>query len=147
MDYVATEGEEVLTDIQLLDETGKVVNTIVAPASFAQWMIDNDVGPKGWRRAKDAPVEPPPPPGSVLLVESIPMLNLHLVLIEDEHLDTVEATLKAMQGKEGKQARAYWNKALTARRSNALVNQLWPTLYVDEAAFNDAWARAAALQP
>lgn len=81
------------------------------------------------------------------LPEAIPMLNLHLVLIEDGHLETVEQAIAAMSGDAGQRARAYWAKALTARRDNEWVDLLWPQLYPDEAAFNDAWRRAAALNP
>lgn len=79
--------------------------------------------------------------------ESIPMLNLQLVLIEDGKLATVQAILDGMTGDDGAKAQAYWAKALTARRDNYLVNQMWPVLYATEAEFNDAWARAAALNP
>jgi hypothetical protein len=82
-----------------------------------------------------------------VLPDAIPMLNLHLVLIEDGHLDTVEQILAAGTGTEGARARAYWAKALTARRDNELVASLWPALYGTEEAFNDAWRRAAALNP
>lgn len=84
-----------------------------------------------------------PPPES----ESIPMLNLHLVLIEDGHLLTVEGMINSMEGDEGLRAKALWSKALTARRDNWLVNAMWPQLYGNEGAFNAAWDRAAALDP
>lgn len=88
--------------------------------------------------------EPSTPPA---LADAVPMLNLYLVLIEDGHMSSVQGALTSMQGDDGLRARAYWDKALTARRDNALVNELWPMLYEDEAAFNEAWARAAALNP
>lgn len=81
------------------------------------------------------------------LPESVPMLNLQLVLIEDGKLATVQAILDGMTGADGAKAQAYWAKALTARRDNYLVAQLWPAIGYDEAGFNDAWARAAALNP
>lgn len=90
--------------------------------------------------------DPLPPPEPVL-PDAIPMLNLHLVLIEHGHLETVEQMLAAGTGAEGARARAYWNKAMTARRDNELVQSLWPALYGTEEAFNAAWARAAALNP
>lgn len=86
-------------------------------------------------------------PAPVAPVPAIPMLNLNLVLIEDEHLQTVENIIATMPGAEGQRARAYWSKALTARRDNELVNLLWPQLYASEAEFDSAWARAAALDP
>lgn len=89
------------------------------------------------------PIVPAPEP----LVESVPMLNLHLVLIEDGHLSTVEQAIVAMPGEKGQRARAYWAKALTARRENEFVEELWPDLYPNEAAFDDAWRRAAAMNP
>lgn len=89
------------------------------------------------------PIVPAPEP----LVESVPMLNLHLVLIEDGHLSTVEQAIAAMPGEKGQRARAYWAKALSARRDNEFVNELWPDLYADEAGFDDAWRRAAAMNP
>lgn len=79
--------------------------------------------------------------------ESVPMLNLQLVLIDDGKLDTVEAIIKAATGADGAKARAYWAKAQTARRDNFLVEQLWPAIGYTETTFNDAWARAAALKP
>lgn len=82
-----------------------------------------------------------------VLAESIPMLNLHLVLIKDGHLATVEQIIAGLEGEDGMRARAYWAKALTARRDNALVNDLWPVLYQNEAAFNEAWTRAHLLDP
>ena len=81
------------------------------------------------------------------IAEAIPMLNLQLVLIDDDKLDTVKATLDSMEGADGAKARAYWIKALTARRDNYLVNLMWPLLYTSEAEFNAAWARAAAMNP
>lgn len=80
-------------------------------------------------------------------VEAIPMLNLQLVLIDDGHLATVQDIIANMEGDDGLRARAHWEKALTARRDNPLVNLLWPMLYENEAAFNDAWARATAMDP
>lgn len=81
------------------------------------------------------------------LASAIPMLNLHLVLIEDGHLLAVENAIAAMPGDAGLRARAYWSKALTARIDNPLVSTLWPLLYDSEADFNTAWARAASLDP
>lgn len=81
------------------------------------------------------------------IAESVPMLNLQLVLIEDGKLATVQAILDGMTGDDGAKARAYWAKALTARRDNYLVAQLWPAIGYDEAGFLGAWARAAALNP
>lgn len=79
--------------------------------------------------------------------ESVPMLNLHLVLIDDGHLTTVQQMIAGMEGDDGLRARAMWEKAQTARRDNWLVQAMWPNLYEDEAAFNNAWRRAAALDP
>ena len=79
--------------------------------------------------------------------ESVPMLNLQLILIEDGKFGTVEAILSGMEGDDGLRARAYWAKALTARRDNYLVDMLWPAIGYTEATFNDAWTRAAALNP
>lgn len=90
-----------------------------------------------------APVVTPAP----VVAESVPMLNLQLILIEDGKLATVQAILDAMTGDDGAKARAYWLKALTARRDNYLVASLWPAIGYDEAGFNAAWARAAALNP
>lgn len=90
-----------------------------------------------------APVIPPAP----AVAESVPMLNLQLILIEDGKLATVQAILDGMTGADGAKAQAYWSKALTARRDNYLVAQLWPAIGYDEAGFNDAWSRAAALNP
>lgn len=86
------------------------------------------------------PADPPAP-------ESVPMLNLQLILIEDGKLATVQAILDSMAGAEGAKAQAYWSKALTARRDNYLVAQLWPAIGYDEAGFHAAWLRAAALNP
>lgn len=80
-------------------------------------------------------------------VQAVPMLNLHLVLIDDGHLTTVQQMIASMEGDDGLRARAMWEKAQTARRDNWLVQALWPQLYADEAAFNSAWRRAAALDP
>lgn len=79
--------------------------------------------------------------------ESIPMLNLQLVLIEDGKLAPAENAIMNMPGTEGQRARAYWNRALSARLNNTVVALLWPQLYEDEAAFLDAWRRAAAMDP
>ena len=87
--------------------------------------------------------EAPPAP----LAESVDMLNLQLVLIDDGKLAQVETIINGMPGDDGMRARAYWAKALTARRDNYLVAQLWPALYGTEAEFDDAWRRAAALNP
>lgn len=95
-------------------------------------------------RRQQAAANPPP---DALLAESIPMLNLQLILIDDGHLLTVEQMLEAMSGDDGLRARALWNKAETARRDNWLVEMMWPQLYTSEADFNDAWRRAAALNP
>lgn len=81
------------------------------------------------------------------IADSIPMLNLQLILINDDKLTSAEAIINGMEGDEGARARAYWRKALTARRDNYLVNEMWPALGYDLAGFNDAWARAAALNP
>ncbi|MBZ2208466.1 hypothetical protein [Massilia soli] len=88
-----------------------------------------------------------PEEAAAKIAESVPMLNLQLVLIEDAKLDTVQAILDSMTGADGAKARAYWAKALTARRDNYLVAQLWQAIGYDEAGFNAAWARAAALNP
>lgn len=80
-------------------------------------------------------------------VEAVPMLNLHLVLIDDGHLTAVQQMIEGMEGDDGLRARAMWEKAQTARRDNWLVQAMWPQLYEDEAAFNNAWRRAAALDP
>ena len=87
--------------------------------------------------------EAPPAP----LAESVDMLNLQLVLIDDGKLAQVEAIIGGKAGDDGARARAYWSKARTARRDNYLVAQLWPAIGYTEAAFNDAWRRAAALNP
>jgi hypothetical protein len=81
------------------------------------------------------------------VAESVPMLNLQLVLIEDGKLGAVESLLAGMAGDDGARARAYWAKALTARRDNYLVDMIWPALGYDAAGFDAAWARAAALNP
>lgn len=88
-----------------------------------------------------------PEEAAAKVAESVPMLNLQLVLIEDGKLEAVEAILGSMTGADGAKARAYWLKALTARRDNYLVAQLWPAIGYNEAGFNSAWARAAALNP
>lgn len=80
-------------------------------------------------------------------VEAIPMLNLQLVLIEDGKLAPAENAIMNMPGVEGQRARAYWARAQTARLDNVVVGLLWPQLYEDEAAFLDAWQRAAAMNP
>lgn len=100
-----------------------------------------DATPEEIAQAEQDAADHPPP------VDAIPMLNLMLLLIEDGHLSTVQGALTSMSGTEGDRARAYWERAQTARRDNELVNQLWPQLYEDEAAFNAAWARAAAMNP
>jgi len=79
--------------------------------------------------------------------ESVDMLNLQLVLIDDDKLAAVETIIAGMKGAAGARARAYWTKARTARRDNYLVETLWPAIGYDLAGFNDAWARAAALDP
>lgn len=79
--------------------------------------------------------------------ESIPMLNLQLVLIEDGKLAPAENAILNMPGVEGQRARAYWARAQTARLDNAVVGLLWPQLYENEEAFLDAWRRAAAMNP
>lgn len=89
------------------------------------------------------PIVPAPP----LLPEAIPMLNLHLALIEDGHMETVEQMLAAGTGAQGARARAYWAKAMTARLDNEVVMALWPVLYGTEEEFHEAWRRAAALNP
>lgn len=83
-----------------------------------------------------------PPP-----IVAVPMLNLQLILIDDGKLAAVEGIIAGMAGDDGARARAYWTKALTARRDNYLVEQLWPAIGYDLEGFNSAWARAAALVP
>lgn len=90
--------------------------------------------------AADATVVVVPP-------KSVPMLNLHLVLIDDGHLSKAQSTITSMKGVEGLRARAYWDKAVTVRRDSPLISHLWPVLYPDAAAFEAAWARAAAMNP
>ena len=80
-------------------------------------------------------------------VAAVPMLNLQLILIDDGKLAAVEGIIASMEGDDGARARAYWAKALTARRDNYLVEQLWPAIGYDLEGFNSAWARAAALAP
>lgn len=53
--------------------------------------------------------------------EWIPMLNAHLVLIEDGWMPDVRAYLDGLTGIEGEQARAYFDKAQTMRRDHPLV--------------------------
>lgn len=81
------------------------------------------------------------------LAEAIPMLNLKYALDGDGKLITAENIFNGMAGAPGALARAYWTSAQNARRDHYLVNELWPQLYPNEAAFNEAWARAAALNP
>ncbi len=90
---------------------------------------------------------PPAGPKPEPLAESIPMLNLQLVLIEDGKLDDAEAAIAAFPGVDGQRARAYWSRAMTARLDNDLVQALWPTLYDSQEAFLSAWARGAAMNP
>lgn len=85
--------------------------------------------------------------GKSAMQDSVPMLNLHLVLIDDGHLETVQQMIAGMEGDDGLRARAMWEKAQTARRDNWLVQAMWPHLYENEAAFDAAWGRAAALDP
>jgi hypothetical protein len=90
---------------------------------------------------------PPDSPKPDPLAESIPMLNLQLVLIEDGKLEEAEAAIAAFPGADGQRARAYWNRAMTARLDNDLVQALWPQLYDTQEAFLAAWARGAAMNP
>lgn len=81
------------------------------------------------------------------LADSIPMLNLQLVLIEDGKLDEAEEAIAALTGSDGQRARAYWSRAMTARLDNDLVQSLWPLLYASQDDFLDAWSRASAMNP
>lgn len=144
MDYVTYDEQGNLTGgfQQDLQPPHAECHLEVTPEQRSNWVLYrlNEVGDGLALREPVAPV-------GAALPESIPMLNLHLVLIEDGHLTTVEQTIAAMPGETGQRARAYWAKALTARRDNEFVNELWPDLYADEAAFDDAWRRAAAMNP
>ena len=106
----------------------------VSFANDFQPLDDAELVPDG-----EAPVAPP--------AESVDMLNLQLVLIDDGKLAQVESIISEMSGDDGLRARAYWAKARTARRDNYLVEQLWPAIGYDRAGFDAAWARAAALNP
>lgn len=79
--------------------------------------------------------------------ESVSMLNLKLILIDDGKLTTVQQILDSIPGDDGLKAKAYWSSALTARRDNYLVNQLWPSIGYTQETFDDAWRRAAVLNP
>lgn len=118
---------------------------VVGPGQVAEVappVLIDEVWSEVWVVRDETPEE-----AAAKIVEAVPMLNLQLVLIEDGKLETVEAILNSLTGAEGAKARAYWLKALTARRDNYLVAQLWPAIGYDEAGFNAAWARAAALNP
>lgn len=127
-------------------ENGVVVNVIeVDSLDVLPGLIDGEgvaIG-DGWDGAVFSRPAPPPP----AVPESVPMLNLQLILIEDAKLAAVQTILDSMTGAEGARAQAYWSKALTARRDNYLVASLWPAIGYDEAGFNAAWLRAAALNP
>lgn len=118
---------------------GRVANVVQVPSlDFIPGLVDGDGLNIG---------DPIDEGGAPMLPQSIPMLNLNLVLIEDGHLSAVEQKLADMPGEKGQRARAYWAKALTARRDNEFVNELWSDLYLTEAEFDDAWRRAAAMNP
>jgi len=130
-------------------EGGIVVNTVEVLSLDALPgvdLVDASLGGKIGDELIDgeyvSPEQPAPEPA-----ESVPMLNLQLILIDDEKLSAVETIINGLAGEAGARARAYWAKALTARRDNYLVDQLWPAIGYDLAGFNDAWARAAALNP
>lgn len=130
-------------------EYGVVKNVADADEALEPNWVRSDEAQIGWLfdgKEFARPASSTPPPASTL-PDAIPMLNLHLVLIDDGHLTTVQEYIASMEGDDGLRAQALWTQALTARRDNWLVNILWPKLYADEAAFNDAWRRAAALNP
>lgn len=130
-------------------EGGFVVNTIVVDSLDALpgvTLVDAGLGGKiGDELVNGEFISPEPPAPEP--AESVPMLSLQLVLIDDGKLTSVEGIINGMEGADGDRARAYWAKALTARRDNYLVNLMWPAIGYDLAGFNDAWARAAALNP
>lgn len=135
-------------EAHILDGESRIINTIVVESlDVIPGLIDASLGGRIGDMyispgVFESPEVPEPEPA-----EAVPMLNLQLILIDDGKLATVEGIIAAMPGVDGDRARAYWAKALTARRDNDLVAQLWPAIEYTEAQFNNAWARAAALNP
>lgn len=129
-----------------LDAQGVIINTIVVDTLVAfPNLVSAAIGGAIGDRVVNGTVAPAQKPA--VLAESVAMLNLQLVLINDGKMAQVEYIINNMEGDDGARARAYWAKALTARRDNYLVEQLWPAIGYDLAGFNDAWRRAAALNP
>ncbi len=110
--------------IQYLDPAGSVIGSVWSGGMF------------------HAPAPPTP-----VVPESVPMLNLQLVLISDGKLNAVETILSGLTGDDGLRALAYWHKAQTARRDNYLVTALAPMIGYDDESLDGAFVRAAALNP
>ena len=129
-----------------LDADGVIINTIVVDSlDFLPNLVDASLGGAIGDRVSGTHVVPALPP--VVAIDSVPMLNLEQILIEDGKLAAVQEIIAGMTGDEGARARAYWVRAQTARRDNYLVERLWPLIGYDLAGFNAAWARAAVFNP
>ncbi|GGY68110.1 hypothetical protein [Pseudoduganella albidiflava] len=127
---------------------GVVTNVADANEALEPNWVRSDEAQIGWLFDGEAFARPPaslPPPVSE--VDGVPMLNLKLILVDDGKMTSAETIINGMEGDDGARARAYWTAAQTARRDNWLVNMMWPQLYASEEEFNDAWQRAAALDP
>ncbi|MEH6435775.1 hypothetical protein [Massilia sp. DD77] len=77
--------------------------------------------------------------------DRIPMLNAHLVLIDEGWMPELRAFLDTMPGPEGEKARAYFDKALTMARDHDLVLAIPAVLGKTEAEVDQLFIKAGAL--
>lgn len=127
-------------------EDGKVSNVVESSAEFAQdrgWIQATGAAAIGalWDGANFTAA----PPVAPVVPAVVPMLNAHLVLIESGKFDALQAHLEAMPGKDGKIARAYFDKALTMRRDHPLVSAIKPALNWTDAEIDALFLAADAL--